>query len=424
MDKSQIPEQVALLEHQILSVKKEAEILKNQIEKTRIRMRDEDLIQTSINVVELPKNNSSLKRYQKLKGHQDKVAAVRWNKDSSHLMSVSQDGFMIIWNSITGLKENAIILDSEWVLTGAYSPNGRLALSAGLNNSCVIYNISKAQLRPPPQRTKNYVSNTYEMISPMTQNPIRTILKGHRGYISDCDFYTDESILTSSGDLTCALWDIEKGTKAREFTQHFGDVLCLSIQRECTGEPLFVSGSADGYVRLWDRRNPVPVQQFQVSQSDVTAVKFFPDNGSFAVGSDDGVVRLFDIRADCQLSQYSLPRNLHLKQYKSQHKLYHTLGSNSPMSKNADYGYGTDSLSLYSDIDNLGVSSLDFSRSGRILFVCYSDMGCLVWDVLKNEVVEELQGHRGRINQVCTNPDGTLVATASWDSTINIWSAP
>lgn len=48
-------------------------------------------------------------------------------------------------------------------------------------------------------------------------------------------------ILTSSGDGTCALWDVESGQMLQSFHGHAADVLCLDLAPSETGNT-FVSG--------------------------------------------------------------------------------------------------------------------------------------------------------------------------------------
>ncbi|CAF4975831.1 unnamed protein product, partial [Rotaria socialis] len=52
---------------------------------------------------------------------------------------------------------------------------------------------------------------------------------GHTGYLSCCRFLDDSQIVTSSGDMTCALWDIETGQQTTSFQGHTGDVMSLSL---------------------------------------------------------------------------------------------------------------------------------------------------------------------------------------------------
>ena len=71
--------------------------------------------------------------------------------------------------------------------------------------------------------------------------------------------------------------------------------------------------------------------------------QFFPSGFAFTTGSDDATCRLFDIRADQEIGMYSH--------------------------------------------DNIicGITSVAFSKSGRLLFGGYDDFNCNVWDTLKQD---------------------------------------
>lgn len=73
----------------------------------------------------------------------------------------------------------------------------------------------------------------------------------------------------------------------------------------------------------------------------IPSLKFFPNGNAFATGSDDATCRLFDLRADQELMVYSH--------------------------------------------DNIicGITSVAFSKSGRLLLAGYDDFNCNVWDTLK-----------------------------------------
>lgn len=72
-------------------------------------------------------------------------------------------------------------------------------------------------------------------------------------------------------------------------------------------------------------------------------MQYFPNGYAFATGSDDATCRLFDIRADQELAMYSH--------------------------------------------DNIicGITSVAFSKSGRLLLAGYDDFNCNVWDTMKAE---------------------------------------
>jgi len=108
--------------------------------------------------------------------------------------------------------------------------------------------------------------------------------------------------LTGSGDMTCILWDIDANTKVKEFTEHDGDVMSVSLAAD---HKTFVSGACDSTAKLWDINSGKCVQTFTGHTGDINAVQFFPNNQAFATGSDDASCRLFDIRADREMQAYN-----------------------------------------------------------------------------------------------------------------------
>jgi guanine nucleotide-binding protein G(I)/G(S)/G(T) subunit beta-1 len=223
-----------------------------------------------------------MKTKRTLKGHLAKIYAMHWSTDRRHLVSASQDGKLIIWDAYTTNKVHAIPLRSSWVMTCAYSPSGNYVACGGLDNICSIYNLSA---REGPTRVARELS-------------------GHSGYLSCCRFINDRRILTSSGDMTCVLWDIETGQKITEFADHLGDVMSLSINPLDNNQ--FVSGACDAFAKLWDIRQQKCTQTFAAHDSDINAIQFFPNGNAFGTGSDDASCRLFDIRADRELQAYTV----------------------------------------------------------------------------------------------------------------------
>lgn len=410
-----------ILQQKIQLARQEARLLYNEVETVRKTIQDTSLAQVSKLVIKIPPNNY-LKLYNTLKGHQDKIACIRWSRDSNYILSACQDGFMIIWDPVTGLKRQAVSLENPWVLTCAYSPNGSLVASGGLDNACTVYQVNRDAPEDGPYADYNG-ADTFPMMG-MFRHKTQTILKSHTAYISDCDFINDVNLVTASGDMTCCLWDVTRLVKIRDFVDHLGDVLCISTNPNIslTTSNLFVSGSSDGYVKLWDLRQKAPAQNFFVANSDVNCVKQFNDNNSFIAGSDDGLVRFFDLRADCEINRYSLKAYFQAKNTASQTYLGHNTNSllmNSSSSTTSD-------LSLQSTYDTPGVISVEFSKSGRFIYSCYANYGCIVWDSLRNEIIGSIgsgaESHSNIINQVKVSPDGIGLCTASWDSTIKVWS--
>jgi len=181
-------------------LKSELEGLKGQLKKNREANQNTTLAKACEGVGAI--GNISLKLRRTLKGHLAKIYAMQWAQDTPTVASASHDGKLLVWNAITCLKMNAINLPSNWVMTCGYSPSGDYVASGGLDNICSVWNV----------RGQNPTKVTRE-------------LSGHDGFLSCCRFVDNSKIITSSGDHTCVLWDIEQGTQTNVFRQHTGDVM-------------------------------------------------------------------------------------------------------------------------------------------------------------------------------------------------------
>lgn len=187
-------------------------------------------------------------------------------------------------------------------------------------------------------------------------------------------------LMTSSGDKTCARWDLERSRIVDSFKGHSEALNGLAMS---DSDPrTMVTASCDFTCKLWDVRSVSCSQTFKGHENEVNSVSFFPNNeyGFVSVG-DGGVCILWDIRADQAVAQY------------------------------------------VDNYINCGCTSADFSKSGRLLIAGYDDYNCHVWDVLREERVSIMPSHDGRISRVNVSPDGLSVATGAWDNMVFIWTS-
>lgn len=189
----------------------------------------------------------------------------------------------MIWDGPWAAKTSVVQLRSSWVMTCAFEQTeDQLVACGGLDNVCSIYYLEPGV---------SYI-----------QKPIKE-LQHHDGYLSCCKFVDPQTMLTSSGDSTCILWDVETASVKEMFSDHAGDVMSVSV---CPTNPqLFVSGSCDATAKVWDTRTGRCVQTFTGHESDINAVRFMRNGLCFGTASDDARCKLFDIRAYTEVNDFS-----------------------------------------------------------------------------------------------------------------------
>ncbi|CAB9516612.1 nucleotide-binding protein G(I)/G(S)/G(T) subunit [Seminavis robusta] len=360
------------LNSRIEAAKAEVENLAKQIQKTQNGKRDQGLGAVARTKAQNPapiRNPPTTKMRRCLKGHFGKVTAMHWGGDSRHLVSAGQDGNLLIWNAVTSNKVQAITLKSSYVMSVGYEQTkGELVACGGLDNLCTVYKLSS-----PDQ--------AMEMAS-------------HDGLITCCRFLDDTKILTSSGDSTCIRWDIARGTVLDTFAGHKEHINFMSLSP--TDKNVFVSSSVDKTAKVWDiRASKSCVQTFMGHTGDVNGVDFMPADGNcFATCTEDGGIRIFDMRAYNELSLFKV-----------------NLGG---AGANNDPGVAEDKL-----------TSLAFSKSGRILFVGHSDGSVLAFDVMAERATPAFTmagAHERHIASLGVSPSGEALCTGSWDTTLKVWA--
>ncbi|CAH2984330.1 unnamed protein product [Chilo suppressalis] len=366
-------------EETLESLLREAEALKQKLEEERQKLNDVTLscVAERLETINFP--NLKLRRV--LKGHQAKVLCSDWSPDKRHIVSSSQDGKVIVWDAFTATKELTIAMPSTWVMACAYAPSGTMVAAGGLDNKVTVFPLSGAGGEEDGTGGgAGAGAGTGGGAGAGAGAGRKRTVATHTSYMSCCVFpNTDRQLLTGGGDGSCALWDVESGQLLQSFQAHAADVMALDVAASDMGDT-FVSAGCDRAALVWDMRCGAPVQAFDAHDSDVNSVRFHPAGDALATGADDSCCRLFDLRADREVARYTKESII------------------------------------------FGVNSVEWSVSGRLLFAGYSDYTACVWDALRAQRVCVLCGHEHRVTRVTLAPDGTALATASWDATLRIWA--
>lgn len=293
-----------------------------------------------------------------LRGHFQKVYAMHWSGDNRRIASVSQDAKLFVWDAFKEVKEHAVPVKNAWVMTlGFEQEKQRLVASGGLDNVCTVW----AYENPPDAQ-------------------VHKKLEGHLGYLSCCRFRNGGAeVLTSSGDWSCRLFNVESQKILLRMKEHTADVMSVAFN---PNDPnMFCSGSCDMTVRVWDLRSGKCTHVFADHDSDVNAVDFFPNGYCVGSGSDDSICRLFDLRAYGTLNRLWKPQLV------------------------------------------VSVTSVAFSKSGRLMFAGYDADTCYAWDTVSTDgAYHELKGHSERVSCLGVNSSGEALCTGSWDKTLAVWS--
>ncbi len=281
-------------------------------------------------------------------------------------------------------------------------------------------------------------------------------LTGHSGKVTSVAFSSDGKTLASAGaDRTAVLWDVGEGKKLRSFTGHTKALTSVVFAPD--GKCLVTAGG-DGTIRIWDVESGKALRTLSGSANSIAVA---PDGRTLASGGDDGKLRVWEIgTGKCIHTLEAAKRGIFAVAYSADGTKLASAGH--WMARIWDAEKGTELRQLKvpaSDSEVAVVYGVSFSSDGAWIAAAGSQ-GLHVWKLAAEEdpagvegefsalavassgkivalgmrkdirlieadsksVVSTLQGHKRSVTSLAFRADGTLLASASEDSTIKLWT--
>lgn len=279
-----------------------------------------------------------------------------------------------------------------------FSPDGQCLASASFDKSIFLW-------------------RTYD------ENENYMVIKGHRNAVLEVHWFTDgEALLSCSADKTTRCWDAETGAQIKKLGEHTAIVnSCCPLRR---GQKIFVTGSDDSTVRLWDMRVKRCVQVLR-DPLPVCAVAFADAGDQVYSGGLDNAVKVWDLRKDdepsLQLKGHSdTVTGLRLSPDGS-HLLSNSMDNTLREWDVRPYAPPNRCTKVFTGhLHNFEKNLLrcDYSPDGSQVTCGSADRMVNVWDTATRKLLYKLPGHTGSVNEVVYHPKEPIIASASSDKTV------
>jgi WD40 repeat protein len=276
-----------------------------------------------------------------------------------------------------------------------------------------------------------------------------TVLSGHTGWVHDIAWNSDGSKLASAGaDSTVRVWDASNGATLQLLTGHSGEVVSVGWG---PGDEV-ASGSLDNTVWVWNGSSGEGITTLNGHTGDVWSVGWASDGSWLASAGDDLTVWLWQpdgsgepILENSPAPIYSLAVNgnqIAVGAYDGTITLLQANSDAAPESFNAGLpinalAFGPDSLSavgessqvvLWQNGEPIQISSgqpalysVDISPGGDLLAVGGPGGSIELYSLPDGALIGTLTGHSGLVSALTFSPDGSRLASASYDGTAIIW---
>jgi WD40 repeat protein len=250
---------------------------------------------------------------------------------------------------------------NDWVCSVAFSPSGKLLVSAGGSEFA-------------PARNNGMTSAEIKLWD-LDATAEREKLTGHTNKVFSAVFSPDGATLaTGSADRTVRLWDIAT-LKERSVLQGHTDAIAF-VAFSHDGSRL-ASASWDRTIKLWNAATRDELGTLKGHEDEVLAVAFSSDGGTLATGSADWTVRLWDLETKTE-----------------RHVLKGHGGS---------------------------VACVAFSPDGQTLATGSGDETIRLWNAGTGAEQATLRGHKGGVTALVFAADGKSLYSAAIDDAVRVW---
>lgn len=294
-------------------------------------------------------------------------------------------------------------------------------------------------------------------MSAAERSPLRSILVGHKGAVTDVLFSPDGArLITTSSDGTARVWDVSSGETIFELLGN-GNVTSAACSPD--GEYIVIAGGdSKPFARLWSASSGIHLAELPVTRGVVQSAVFSPDSSNVLTSSfqeatrvwdvsgreiatlcesnsagfsrdgkavftasHDQVVRVWDTRTWAERMQIKVPgKHLTHVAFSSDGSRIVTIGGNDHTAHVWDARSGAAICAVRHNA-HLNCASLD--RSGSQVVVASSDNTACVYEVSSGRPIAVLRGHASEVRSAFFSPDNKSVVTASLDGTARIWDA-
>ena len=242
---------------------------------------------------------------------------------------------------------------------------------------------------------------------------------------------SDGTSLAASDRLAVIrLWDAATGRLLHDLRGH--EKMTYGITFRPDGRQL-ASTSQDGTLRLWDTETGQSWVFFRApSGVETIAVVYRPDGRQLAVALTDSTVRILDatsgveqLRLDALLPDFMVSVGAGISAYDPAGRwlaVCSNPGDRVPGEvKVFDAATGRLGFTLRGHTSN--VVAVAFSPDGSRIATASFDQTVKLWDAATGREAFTIRGHKGGVLSVAFSPDGRRIATGSIDNSARIWDA-
>jgi WD40 repeat protein len=228
---------------------------------------------------------------------------------------------------------------------------------------------------------------------------------------------TSHDVISASVDGSIRQWRRDGEPVGEPWEGKGGAIATMAVSPD---ETMVVSGSIDGRVSLWNRKNGKIVDDpWEGHNSPVTCLDWSPNARQVASGSEDGTIRRWNPDTGQQIAPpIQTGQWVFVIKYSSQGDTFTSGGENNMIRMWSKYG----ELLVEIRGHDSWILSLCWSKDGQRIFSGSADLTIRKWRSIDGGELAVLRGHTNGVRSFCLTPDERHLVSASGDYSVRIWN--
>ncbi len=190
----------------------------------------------------------------------------------------------------------------------------------------------------------------------------------------------------------------------------------------------------DGSIQIWNVVLNLDVMTIRNKHSQYTKLAWSPDSSQLATISTNGLLQTWDTSTGQQIVSLTNSQQVTTATWISASQDSNRLFFVNSMGTIMNWWYGDGSQQIssflteraynFADTGGLTVGTMAFSPDGDQLLLATSDGLVQARDATSGNLIYLYAGHNAQVNDIEWSPDDLHIATASMDTTVQIWQEP